>query len=103
MRYNIIPITPPTIEERDLLNKTIEECAEVIQACTKILDYGFESTNPDKPTITNRQHLEQEVGDAMCLFSLMMDKDVLSEAGVYQAGTHKLDRLHKYSNIEVYK
>ena len=101
MRDNIKQMNPATPEERDILIKTIEECAEVIQSCTKVLFYGFDSSNPDKPTITNREHLEQEVGDVMCLLGLLMSKNILSDKSIYQACEIKLKRLHQYSNIEV--
>jgi hypothetical protein len=56
---------PKTLEEH--LFKVSEECAEVIQATSKIGRFGLLSTNPDLPAaerITNQEHLLLEMEDA---------------------------------------
>lgn len=52
-------LTPAEDERLAIL---IEECAEVIQAATKIQRHGYESTDPDSGE-TNRAALERERGD----------------------------------------
>ncbi len=46
---------PQTKEVMDILQ---EECAEVIQAVSKISRFGLDNYKPGKPK-TNREHLEE--------------------------------------------
>ena len=50
-----------TKEVMDILQ---EECAEVIQAVSKISRFGIDNMKPGKP-LTNREHLEEELGDML--------------------------------------
>lgn len=53
-----------TPRERLLLTRVIEECAEVIQACTKILRFGPDDHHPDDPDeISNLVRLRAELSD----------------------------------------
>ena len=56
-----------TKEVMDILQ---EECAEVIQAVSKISRFGLDNFKPGKPK-TNREHLEEEIGDLMCMIDLL--------------------------------
>ena len=47
---------------KEILDITQEECAEVVVAISKISRFGIDNYKPGKP-LTNRQHLEEEVGD----------------------------------------
>jgi NTP pyrophosphatase (non-canonical NTP hydrolase) len=49
--------------------------------------------------VTNREHLEEEAGDLLCMLQLMMEMGVLSEKKVYDAALQKRAKLHKWSNI----
>ena len=84
-----------TKEVMDILQ---EECAEVIQAVSKISRFGLDNLKPGKPK-TNREHLEEEAGDLLCMLQLMMEMGVLSEKKVYDAALQKRAKLHKWSNI----
>ncbi len=60
-----------------------EECAEVIHAIAKIQRHGYESTNPDELRgPTNRQMLENELGDLTAAIRRVMSADDVSEARV---------------------
>lgn len=64
-------LTPAEAERLALL---MEECAEVVQICGKILRHGYESFNPaDNSRTTNRKLLEREVGHVNFAVSLMSD------------------------------
>ena len=52
-----------------------------------------------KQLVTNREHLEEEAGDLLCMLQLMMEMGVLSEKKVYDAALQKRAKLHKWSNI----
>lgn len=93
-------IGKPTTEEKEILNITLEECAEVIQCISKILRFGFDSCHPDTPEYTNRQHLSDEVGDLMAMIGIMFEKEVLNEPDVLAASLRKVDKLTEFSNIK---
>jgi NTP pyrophosphatase (non-canonical NTP hydrolase) len=50
--------------ERERLVMLIEECGEVIQAASKCLRHGYESTHP-KGGETNRQYVTREYEDLL--------------------------------------
>lgn len=59
-------------EER--LEMLIEECAEVIKCCTKILRHGYHSYNPDDKNParpSNQEHLTREVADVYAVLFAM--------------------------------
>lgn len=63
-----------TPAEDEALALLAEECAEVIQAITKIQRHGFGSVDPSshapgKPT--NREKLEEELGDVWAAFAIL--------------------------------
>ena len=87
-----------TIEEsgNEIMAILQEECAEVIQAVSKINRFGFESVHAG---ISNREHLEEEVGDLMCMIDLMIDSGILREGSVMAAKHEKLLKLQQWSKI----
>jgi NTP pyrophosphatase (non-canonical NTP hydrolase) len=64
-----------TIDEM-LLVMTIEECAEVQQAISKILRFGIDTENPNTK-ITNKDKLQAELVDMMALVFLLASKHLL--------------------------
>lgn len=59
-----------TEAQAERLTLLAEECAEVVQACCKILRHGYESYNPnEKNSRSNRRHLENEL--AQVLWAIM--------------------------------
>ncbi len=43
--------------------KLIEECSEVIHALCKVERFGEFSTHPDRPNISNLEHVLEEIED----------------------------------------
>lgn len=78
----------------EILLITQEECAEVTQAISKIFRFGFLASHNDK---TNRQHLEEELGDLMAMIELLYAEGVIDEAAVHKASVAKLIKLNKWS------
>jgi NTP pyrophosphatase (non-canonical NTP hydrolase) len=85
MTSEITLIEPTSLEGnpsdlRDTLDMVTEECAEVIQAISKVkrfgLDDGWGSTQ------SSRQQLETEVGDLLCLISILVDNKVLDRDAI---------------------
>ena len=84
-----------TKEVMDILQ---EECAEVIQAVSKISRFGIDNFKPGKPK-TNREHLEEELGDMLAMIDIMLEKNVISLEHLEVAKAAKIEKLKQWSNI----
>jgi len=84
-----------TNEVMDILQ---EECAEVIQAVSKIRRFGMDNAKPGKPK-TNREHLEEELGDLYAMIDILQELDIVSWAGIEKAAEAKREKLKTWSNI----
>lgn len=85
-------------KEREVMNILSEECAEVIQAISKCHRFGLDNYKPGKPK-TNREHLEEELGDLLAMVDIMLDLDVISKSTLDAAKAAKIEKLKKWSNI----
>ena len=83
---------------KEILDITQEECAEVVVAVSKISRFGIDNYKPGKP-LTNRQHLEEEVGDLLAMIDLMRDFGVIDMKSVEVARVAKIEKLKQWSNI----
>ena len=63
-------------QEREVMNILSEECAEVIQAISKCHRFGMDNVKPGKPK-TNREHLEEELGDLLAMVDILLEMDVV--------------------------
>lgn len=84
--------------DKEVLLITQEECAEVTQAISKVLRFGIDNAKPGTE-YTNRKHLEEEVGDLMCMISLLMARNIISEEGMNVALQNKMKKLQQWSGI----
>lgn len=84
-------------QTRELMNITLEECAEVTQAISKIFRFGFESCHPNNPGYSNKMHLEEEVGDLLCMLQLLEEKGILDPNNVAAAYHNKREKLRIWS------
>ena len=78
---------------QELLTITMEECGELIQACSKAIrcdDYYEERTN---------RKLTEEVGDVMCMIDLLHEYDLISWTDVDERVFEKKKKLAKWSNL----
>jgi NTP pyrophosphatase (non-canonical NTP hydrolase) len=82
--------------DKEILLITQEECAEVTQAISKVFRFGMDDEYKGQ---TNREHLEEEIGDLMCMIDLLIDNGVISESAVMTAKHEKLNKLMTWSNI----
>ncbi len=87
-----------TPKEREVMNILSEECAEVIQAISKCHRFGIDNQKPGQDK-TNRQHLEEEVGDLVAMIGILMNDETLSESKIYEASERKIDKLKQWSTI----
>ena len=84
--------------ESEIMDIAQEECAEVIQAISKVRRFGFDGKHPDK-TFNNREHLEEEIGDLVCMFDLMREHSMIEWSNVIEASERKRHKLRIWSNI----
>ena len=84
-----------TKEAMDILQ---EECAEVIQAVSKISRFGLDNLKPGKSK-TNREHLEEELGNMMAMVEILQELDIVSFTNIERAAEAKREKLKIWSNI----
>jgi len=84
-------------QNREILLIAQEECAEVTQAISKVFRFGIDSMHNG---VTNKEHLEEEVGDLLCMIEMMMEHNIISRGIVAEAKFAKRAKLAKWSNIK---
>jgi NTP pyrophosphatase (non-canonical NTP hydrolase) len=83
---------------KEVMDILQEECAEVIQAVSKISRFGIDNLKPGKPK-TNREHLEEEVGDMLAMIDIMIEQGIVTQDNLNIAKAAKIEKLKKWSNI----
>jgi NTP pyrophosphatase (non-canonical NTP hydrolase) len=84
---------------KEILCITQEECAEVSQAVSKIFRFGWESVHP-KTGVNNKEHLEEEIGDLLCMVDILVEKCIISDSAINQARKTKREKLRTWSEIK---
>jgi len=72
-----------------------EECAEVIQIKSKIVRFGMEDVWPARG-MSNREALEQEIGDVLALVEVLIGNGVLSLEGLLAARERKIEKMGEW-------
>lgn len=99
------PFRAVTSAEAERLEMLIEECSEIIQASTKILRHGFNSTHPDNtPALgdrpingkNNRNDIERELGDVLGIINFITEMGDVDENSVTKSMCGKIERAAKY-------
>jgi NTP pyrophosphatase (non-canonical NTP hydrolase) len=83
---------------KEVMDITQEECAEVIQAISKISRFGIDNLKPGKPK-TNREHLEEELGDLYAMIEILQDMNIVSWSNIEKAAEAKKEKLKIWSTI----
>jgi len=79
-------------KHHEVLTITMEECAEVIVECSKIIRFGLEN---------NTANLEKEIGDLLCMIDLIKEAGLTNHQNVETAIKNKREKLKKWSNLNV--
>lgn len=82
--------------ETEIMDIAQEECAEVIQAISKVRRFSFDEVYNGK---SNRAHLEEEIGDLQCMFQLMEEKGLINWSNVSLYAQKKREKLRTWSNV----
>lgn len=72
-----------------------EECAEVIQIKSKIVRFGMDDVWPARG-MSNREALEQELGDVLALAEVLIVNGVLSLDGLTAAKARKIEKMGRW-------
>jgi NTP pyrophosphatase (non-canonical NTP hydrolase) len=75
-----------------------EECAEVIQAVSKIRRFGYDSRWPEEGP-NNRQLLEMEIGDLLAMVDILVERCVISDSNINDARAKKKEKLKIWTKI----
>ena len=81
----------------EILDILQEECAEVIQAISKVRRFGIDNTYKDGGT--QREHLVQELGDVTLLIELLHAHQLFTDKELHAAERRKSQKLTKWSTI----
>jgi NTP pyrophosphatase (non-canonical NTP hydrolase) len=81
--------------QEECLNILQEECAEVIQAASKIKRFGVVG-KPLNTTLTNLESLEMELGDVLALVDMVKNSMGITTEGLEKAKQNKMQRLSKF-------
>ena len=76
--------------DTELLVITMEECGEMIEACSKAIrceDY------------INNERMIEEVGDVLCMIDLIKDRGLLNDEDLQARIKVKKEKLKKWSNL----
>ena len=77
---------------KEVLCITQEECSEVSQSVSKIFRFGWESKHP-KTGVNNKEHLEEEIGDLLCMVDILVEKCIISDSKVNEARKAKREKI----------
>lgn len=83
---------------KEILCITQEECAEVSQSISKVFRFGWDSKHP-KTGVNNKEHLEEEIGDLLCMVDILVEKCIISDSEINAARKAKREKLKNWSSI----
>ena len=75
-------------KKEEMLVITMEECGELIQACSKMLRFGKEQ---------DYTQLQEEIGDVMCMIEILRDGGLVNDKQIADRIKVKKEKLMKWS------
>ena len=85
-------------QNNEVMDILQEECAEVIQAVSKVRRFGIDNAKPNTK-YTNREHLEEEIGDLLAMVDILLINNMVNWGNLHRAKRAKIEKLKKWSNI----
>lgn len=83
---------------KEVMSILQEENAEVIQAVSKCFRFGLDNRKPGKP-LTNREHLEVELGDVLAMIELLQNLGIVREDAIERSKQAKFEKLKQWSTV----
>jgi NTP pyrophosphatase (non-canonical NTP hydrolase) len=90
-----------TDADHELLTILIEECSELIQACSKIKRFGWDTNSAASIGLTNREHLETEIGDLCEVINRLGSNNRLCSGAIERAIAAKHEKLKVFTEYQV--
>jgi hypothetical protein len=84
---------------REALIITQEECAEVVQAVSKVMRFGFDSCYPTEDSASTKECLTMEVGQLLCMVNILIEQGVIDEDAMIAAMEQKKVKLETWSGL----
>lgn len=84
---------------KEILLITQEECAEVTQAISKVFRFGLNERWPEPIDPTNKERLEEEAGDLLCMIDILVENGIISDEKLNKARNSKRQKLKTWSSI----
>ncbi len=75
-------------KREEMLVITMEECGELIQACSKMLRFGEDQ---------DYTQLQEEIGDVMCMIEILRDGGLVNDKQIADRIKVKKEKLMKWS------
>lgn len=85
-------------QTREALLILQEECSEVIQAISKCFRFGL---NGQYLKESNRERLEQEIGDVLAMISILENQGEISNQHLSEAKQRKFKKLGEWSTLDL--
>ena len=85
-------------KEMEALMILQEEAGELTQAISKCFRFGMDQIKPGQSQ-SNREHLEEELGDLLAMLNLLYDFDIVNMKNVEVAHANKIHKLKQWSNV----
>ena len=80
-------------KQQETLVITMEECAELSQACSKLIRFKDERTAEDV------KNLQDEIGDLMCMIEILKEKGLVDDKQIAERINVKREKLKKWSSL----
>ena len=97
-KVEVTQLTELNESSNEVMDILQEECAEVVQAVSKIRRFGMDNAKPGTE-YTNREHLEEEIGDLLAMIDILQINNIVSWGNLHKAKRAKIEKLKKWSNI----
>ena len=79
----------------EVLNILQEEAAEIIQGASKVKRFGLD--NSYGKAVSNRENLEEEIGDFLCIVKILTANGILDMSNIEKSINAKEEKLAKWS------
>lgn len=86
-------------KEQYYLQLIAEECAEIIQVCSKAARFGIDNYPPKQPDITNRIRLKEEVNDLLAVLQLLQVECNINTELDPELVHKKINKVGKYTKL----
>jgi NTP pyrophosphatase (non-canonical NTP hydrolase) len=88
-------------QNKEILLILQEECAEVIQAISKVFRFGVAASHPNTPNKTNMYSLQEEIGDLLAMVELLENNGAVNREMLFQFKKRKFEKLKLWSTVRV--